>query len=558
MKLTHEICRQFYKKAGILEETIKALAKESEGNACTFAETAIQRGLVERDVAGEILGDSIGATYLNLYKTTFQDDVLALLPLELAQQYQAIPIYQSGETITLACTRPKDAKVQIALSRIIDKPVELVLCLPDELNAAYALRYQTESKIDALVLSFDFKKLTALTPERLVELRPIIEIADSLLLLALKENASDIHIEPKEHDCVVRFRVDGILNERLRLPVGLAIPLTARYKIMADINLVERRIPQDGRISFQTSFKVIDVQVSTLPTLHGEKTVMRFLGSLAETVPMNLDKLNFSESNLRAFKEILAQPNGIIFITGPMGAGKSTSLYAALNHINKPSINITTIEDPVEYEVETINQVQVNVKAGRDFAVVLRSILRQDPDVLLVGEIQDKETAQIVSRAALTGHLVLSTLHTNNALQALTRLIDMGVERYIVAPAIIGVLAQRLLRRLCEHCKVEHQNLDIALLRRYFYWKNSELPVFYKSVGCPYCNHKGYKGRIAIHEFLKVDNTMRDYILQGRSYNDICDYAYSIGFQDLRFDGFIKALQGFTSLDEVIRVTMDD
>lgn len=558
MKLTHEICRQFYKKSGILEETIKVLAKESEGNAYTFAETAIQRGLVDRDVAGTILGNSVGVNYLNLYKTSFQDDVLALLPLELAKQYQAIPVYKTGDKIILACTHPEDSKVQSALSRIIGKPVELALCLPDELNAAYALRYQTENKIDELVLSFDFKKLTTLTPERLVELRPIVDMADSLLLLALKENASDIHIEPKGHSCAVRFRIDGILSERLHLPIALAAPLTARYKIMADISLVEHRIPQEGQMRFQTAFKTMDAQVSTLPTLHGEKTVIRFLSSLAETVPLNLDKLNFSETNLHNFKEILAQPNGLIFITGPTDSGKSTTLYATLNHINKPGVNITTVEDSVKCEVETINQVQINAKAGRDFAVVLRSILNQDPDVLLVSEILDKETAQIVSKAALTGRLVLSTLHTDNAQQALTRLIDMGVERYIVAPAIIGVLAQRLLRRLCEHCKTEYKELDSEFLQRYFYWKNPELPTFYKPVGCSYCNYKGYKGRIAIHEFLKVDNTIRDYILQGRSYNNIYDYIYSIGFRNLRFDGFIKALQGLTSLEEVLRVTIDN
>lgn len=558
MKLTQEICRQFYKKAEMPEESIKSLGKKSEGNAYAFAEMAIHCGLADRDVAGMILGDSIGVTYVNLYKTLFQDDVLALLPLELARQYQAIPIYQAGEAITIACTHPEDKKVSGALSRILAKPVNLLLCLPDELNAAYMLRYHSDSKIDDIVFSFDFKQLNSMTPERLVELRPIVEISESLLLLALKENASDIHIEPKEYDCVIRFRIDGVLSERLRLPVGLATPLTARYKMMAEMNITEHRIPQDGRISFQTAIKTIDVRVSTLPVLHGEKTVMRLLGSLTDNVPVNLDKLDILENNLRRFKETLAQPNGIIFVTGSMGSGKSTTLYAALNHINKPDINITTIEDPVEYEVATINQVQVNIKAGRDFSTVLRSILRQEPDVLLVGEIRDKETAQMISKAALTGHLVLSTLHTNNALQAITRLVDMGVEPYMVAPAIIGVWAQRLLRRLCVHCKVAHHDLDIALLQHYFYWKNTELPTFYKPVGCQHCNHKGYKGRMGIHEFLKVDDTMRDYILQGRSYNDICNYAYSIGFKDLRFDGFVKALQGFTSLEEVIRVTADN
>lgn len=322
MKLTHEICRQFYKKASIPEDTIKALAKECEGDANMFAEMAIHRGLAERDVAGMILGESIGSTYLNLYKTLFQDEVLALLPLEIAQQYQAIPIYQFGEAITVACTHPEDPKVHIALTRIIGKPVDLLLCLPDELNAAYTLRYQSRSRIDDIVLSFDFKQLNMMTPEKLVELRPIVEIADSLLLLALKENVSDIHIEPKQHDCVVRFRIDGVLSERLRLPASLATPLAARYKIMAEISLSEHRIPQDGRISFQTPVKAIDVRVSTLPTLHGEKIVMRLLGSLADTVPLNLDKLNISESNLKLFKGTLSQPNGLIFITGPTGSEK--------------------------------------------------------------------------------------------------------------------------------------------------------------------------------------------------------------------------------------------
>jgi type IV pilus assembly protein PilB len=285
---------------------------------------------------------------------------------------------------------------------------------------------------------------------------------------------------------------------------------------------------------------------------------MRLLSSLTDSVPVNLDKLDILENNLRRFKEVLAQPNGIIFVTGSMGSGKSTTLYAALNHINKPDINIITIEDPVEFEIATINQVQVNIKAGRDFNAVLHSILRQDPDVLLVGEMRDKETAQIASQVALTGHLVLSTLHTNNALQAITRLVDMGVAPYMVAPAIIGIWAQRLLRRLCVHCKAEDHDLDVAQLQHYFHWKSPELPIFYKPVGCEHCNHKGYKGRVGIHEFVKIDNTLRDYILQGRSYNDICNYAYSIGFKDLRFDGFVKALQGLTSLDEVIRVTADN
>jgi type IV pilus assembly protein PilB len=558
VKLTQEVCRLFYKKAGMSEESIKTLAKEAEGNAFTFAEMAIHRGFVERDIAGTILGNFLNISYLNLYKTPFQDEVTALLPLELAKKYQAIPIHQIEDTVTLACLHPEDPIIQAALSRIICKPVNLMLCLPDELNTAYSLHYQSGNKLDDLILSFDFKKLNALSPEKLAELRSIVEIADSLLLLALKENVSDIHIEPKEHDCVVRFRIDGILFERLRLPANLAMPLTARYKIMADINLAEHRMPQEGKITFQTSVKPIDVRVSILPVLHGEKTVLRLLGSLAqENVPMNLDKLHIENENLRRFKEVLAHSNGLVLVTGVSGVGKTTTLYAALNHINKAGINITTIEDHVEHEIAAFNQVAVNRKTDRDFATVLKSILNQDPDVLLISDIRDKETAQIASKAALTGQLVLSSVYTNNALQAITRLIDMDVEAHIVAPALIGVFAQRLVRRLCDHCKIKQQNLDETFLQHYFHWRNLELPTFYKPVGCKHCNNTGYKGRIGIHEFIKIDNTLRDYILQGRHYDDFFHYAYSTGFKDLRFDGFIKALQGLTSIEEVLHVTAD-
>lgn len=559
MKLTQEVCRVFYKKAGMSEDSIKTLAKEAEGNAFIFSEMAIHRGFIERDVAGEILGNLIKIPYVNLYKTPFQDEVIALLPLELAKKYQAIPIYQIEDTVTLACVHPEDSRIKSALSRLICKPINLMLCFPDELNAAYSLRYQSGNNIDDLILSFDFKKLTFLSPEKLVELRPIIDIADSILLLALKENVSDIHIEPKEHDCVIRFRVDGVLFERLRLPASLATPLTARYKIMADINITERRMPQEGKLTFQTSVKPIDMRVSTLPVLHGEKIVMRILGSLAqESVPMNLDKLHIEGENLRRFKEVLAQTNGLILVTGVSGAGKTTTLYAALNHINKSSINIITVEEIVEYEVAAFNQVAVNTKAGRDFAGVLKTILNQDPDVLLISDIRDKETAEIASKAALTGHLVLSSVYTNNALQAITRLIDMDVEAYVVAPALIGIFAQRLIRRLCEHCKKPQQDLDKTFLQHYFHWGNLELPTFYKPVGCKHCNNTGYKGRLGIHEFIKIDNTLRDYILQGRSHDDFSNYTYSTGFKDLRFDGFIKALQGLTSIEEVLRVTADD
>ncbi|MDX8398896.1 MAG: GspE/PulE family protein [Gallionellaceae bacterium] len=374
-------------------------------------------------------------------------------------------------------------------------------------------------------------------------------------MLALKERASDIHIEPKKNEVVVRFRIDGVLVDRLFLPGEMSLPLVSRYKISSEMDISERRKPQDGRLSFALPMKAIDLRVSSLPVMYGEKVVMRILGSLYASSILNLDKLDFSPEVLRPLKATLKHPQGILFVTGPTGSGKSTTLYAALNFINTRDINIVTIEDPVEYDVHSLNQVMVNDKVGRGFQEVLRSVLRQDPDAILVGEIRDPETARIAAQAALTGHLVLTSLHTNDAIQATTRLLEMGVERYVVAPAIIGALGQRLVRRLCEYCKTEYQ-ADPDELRPYFYWAaDAEMPTLYKGSGCEHCGGAGYVGRIGIHEFLKITPQIRDAIQQARDYDEILSLAVQQGFKNLRYDGFKKALRGLTSLDEVIRAT---
>ncbi|MDH5764607.1 MAG: GspE/PulE family protein, partial [Gammaproteobacteria bacterium] len=291
---------------------------------------------------------------------------------------------------------------------------------------------------------------------------------------------------------------------------------------------------------------------------HGEKVVMRLLGSAASGISLDLEKIGLSPHLKDLFKEAISEPNGIVFVTGPTGSGKSTTLYSALHYIDKPGINIMTIEDPVEYQMETITQSQVDAKAGRTFASILRAALRQDPDVILVGEIRDVETAKIASEAALTGHLVISTLHTNNSLQAISRLIEMGVEPHVVAPAIVGVLAQRLARKICEHCIISYKP-EAEELEKYFYWdKEMELPMLYKGTGCKYCGGIGYKGRIGIHEFVRINTRLRDRILSHASYNELVKVATEDGFRDMRFDGFCKMLEGQTTLDEVIRVTSTD
>ena len=381
---------------------------------------------------GELLASQLNRTYVNLSKTLFQDELVSMLTGEIAQRYRAIPLYHLGNAVTVAMVTPNDSQVVTALENLLMKPISPVFCFKDEIDSAIKVNYQSAQRVDDLVTSFDLTvfqggELSDAALVKLIDSKPLVELGDSIILLAFKERASDIHIEPKRNEVIVRFRIDGDLVDRLFLPTEIALPLTSRYKIASGMDITERRKPQDGRLSFVLPMKTLDLRVSCLPVMHGEKVMMRILGSLYASSILNLDKLDFSPEVLRPFKTTLKYQQGILFVTGPTGSGKSTTLYAALNFINTRDINIVTIEDPVEYEVPSLNQVMVNDKVGRGFKEVLRSVLRQDPDAILVGEIRDTETARIAAQAALTGHLVLATLHTNDAIQATTRLLEMGV-----------------------------------------------------------------------------------------------------------------------------------
>jgi type IV pilus assembly protein PilB len=560
IKLTESLIAALREKSRIPAPALDAMLKAAGGDAIELVQFIIIDGYLDRDSAGDLLATQIGHTYVNLSKTLFQAEALALLPGELAQRYQAIPLYQMGDTVTVGMLRPDDAKAVAELSTLLMKPVSPVFCFRDEIDSAIKVSYQSQANVDELVAKLDLTpflagKFSEENLSRLIESRPLVDLADSIILLALKDRTSDIHVEPKKTEVVVRFRIDGVLVDKLFLPLEMALPLASRYKIMAQMDITERRKPQDGRLSFQLPGKALDLRVSSLPVMYGEKVVMRILGSLSTSAALNLDKLDFSPEVLRPFKTTLKQPQGILFVTGPTGSGKTTTLYAALNFINTPEINVITIEDPVEYDLPTLNQVMVNDKVGRSFAAALRAVLRQDPDAILVGEIRDTETARIAAEAALTGHLVLTTLHTNDAIQATTRLLEMGVERFIVAPSIIGVLGQRLVRRLCEYCKTEYQP-DPDILRQFFFWREaSTLPHFYRGEGCERCGKSGYAGRMGIHEYLKVTPQIREAIMRERDYDEIMAIAVRQGFKTLRYDGFKKALRGLTSLDEVISAT---
>jgi type IV pilus assembly protein PilB len=389
--------------------------------------------------------------------------------------------------------------------------------------------------------------------KEVVDEAPIVKYVNVLVTQAIQDGASDIHIEPQEDGLRVRYRIDGVLHEVMRSPRGIQSGVISRLKIMSDIDIAERRVPQDGRMSVTVSGRKIDLRVATLPTVWGEKVVLRILDN--STARLALTDLGFEASNYERYSASFHKPYGMILVTGPTGSGKSTTLYATLNIIARPEINVITVEDPVEYRLPGINQVQVNFKAGLTFAAALRSILRADPDVVLIGEIRDHETAQIAVEAALTGHLVLSTLHTNDAPSAITRLTEMGIEPFLVGSALDAVLAQRLARRLCPRCKEPYTPEPEELLAAGFPWlPGEEMPVLYHPAGCSSCAHTGYKGRLALHEVMQATEEIERLTVARASASDIAHAARREGMHSLRDDGMIKVAEGVTSIEEILRV----
>jgi type IV pilus assembly protein PilB len=389
--------------------------------------------------------------------------------------------------------------------------------------------------------------------EKLAEEAPIIRIAHAIVQQAIREKASDIHIEPGQRSVRIRYRIDGVLNETMTVPKHIQNPLISRFKIMADLNIAERRVPQDGRIPIRHEGKDFDLRVSCLPTKYGEKIVMRILDK--SSTQIGLTKLGF-EPNIQAkLEELAQQPNGMLLTTGPTGSGKTTTLYSLLNRINSVEKNIITAEDPIEYDISGVAQVQMNKKAGLTFAVALRSFLRQDPDIIMVGEMRDLETAQIAVEASLTGHLVLSTLHTNDAPSAIMRLADMGVESYLIAATVIGIIAQRLCRKICTNCKEPYQVPASDLSRFGFVAESAnQMVTLYRGAGCEECRYKGYKGRVGLYELMTMNEEIAELVVRRAPVADVRDAAKTNGMRELREDGLLKVLEGMTTPDEVMRV----
>jgi type IV pilus assembly protein PilB len=486
-------------------------------------------------------------------------NALLVISEEEARKKKIIPLFVENDTLHIAMADPHDIFLIDNLRISTGYEIKPYKASEESIMEAISQYYkmtevsEVEEELDELLAEAE-ESAEAKKIDEIIEDAPIVKLVNSIITRGVRERASDIHIEPQEKDLRVRYRIDGVLQEVMRSPKSIQPGLISRFKIMAGLDIAEKRKPQDGHCSLTVSGKVYDFRVATLPTIYGERVVLRILAK--ESVLFDLDKLGFLPDSLEKFKNAYTKPYGAILITGPTGSGKSTTLYATLNVLNTPEKNIVTIEDPVEYRLPGINQVQVNPKIGFTFARGLRAILRTSPDIVMVGEIRDRETAEIAIEAALTGHLVFSTLHTNDAPSAISRLIEMGIEPFLVASAIDCVQAQRLARRLCAECKEPYKPTKKALEEIGFPLEDGEIPTLYRPKGCSKCNGTGYKGRIGIYEVMLVSETIERLAVEKATAEQIKKVALEEGMRTLRMDGFEKVRMGITSIEEVLRVVV--
>lgn len=509
----------------------------------------------ELDIA-RVLESQLNIPLIEISKEYIETETARLISENIAQRYKVIPVKQKGNRLILAMADPLDVFAIDDVRMTTGLEVEPVIAAESEIILAINRHFGLKETLNELISSSveDFLPeeeidIAALT--ELVEEAPIVKLVNNIISQAVLERASDVHIEPQEGGVRVRYRIDGVLFDRMNSPKKMQAPIISRLKIMADMDIAERRIPQDGRIQMVVENRDIDLRVSTLPVLHGEKVVMRILDKSKGLYHIN--SLGLIPQSAKTFKSIIKNPYGIILVTGPTGSGKTTTLYSILNKLNKPEENIITLEDPVEYSLTGINQVQLNVKAGLTFASGLRSILRQDPDIIMVGEIRDAETAKIAIQSAMTGHLVLSTLHTNTAAATITRLTDMEIEPFLVASSVVGIISQRLVRALCR-CKTPYtinqelkKELGLTDIMK-------DIDTLYRPKGCPLCNDTGYKGRLALQEVMSINNDIRELTTIKASADKIEEAAVKNGMTTIKIDGIYKAMKGLTSLEEVMRM----
>lgn len=505
-----------------------------------LGDALLERGYITERQLIEVLEFQLGIPQVSLYQYPVDQQVLGYIPREVAQRNFIMPLKIQDSSLVIAMKDPMDYYVIDDLELSTGLTISPVISTKDDISYAINKHYVNDEQS----IHFDMADSN--------DEAPVIRLLDQLLNTAVQLKASDLHIDPQEDTMLIRYRIDGRLQSDNILPKSLQNSLVARIKILADLNITQTRLPQDGRIKMMVDTTPVDLRISCLPTVHGEKIVIRILD--LNNALMQLSELNFSRDNHQKYRQLISQPSGLVLLTGPTGSGKTSTLYASINHLNKEQVNIVTIEDPVELPLRGINQVQVHSSIGLTFASGLRSILRQDPNIIMVGEIRDQETAEIAIRASLTGHIVFSTLHTNSAIDTVPRLIDMGIEPYLVVSSLNGVVAQRLVRKICRDCL---EKREVTVMEEEIFAKNDVAVehVFYGK-GCSSCHQQGYRGRVAVHEVLVLDDYVKGMLLNNISVQEIKSYTRSQGMRSLLQDGLEKVSAGLTTMEEIMQISI--
>ncbi|GGG04657.1 type II secretion system protein E [Paenibacillus aceti] len=543
-------------ESGIITEAeLQAALEEQRHSRRKLGDILLSQGAMTEHQLIEVLEFQLGIPHVTLSRFQIDPKLAQIVPETLARRYQALPIRADGRKLMVAMTDPLDLLVIDDLRMSTGFTIEPAIISQGELQLGIARLYGLQNSMNEMINDLNGEghievEESAITDED----SPVVRLVQQMIEQAVRLGASDIHVDPMDTQVVIRYRIDGMLRNERSIPKTMQGVVTARLKIMGNLNIAERRLPQDGRIKLSVDGKGIDIRLSSLPTVHGEKIVMRLLDTTSGI--KGIEKLGMTQHNLMLFKRMIEKQHGIVLLTGPTGSGKTTTLYSALQHLNQEQSNIITVEDPVEYMLEGVNQMQVHTAAGLTFAKGLRSILRQDPNIIMVGEIRDYETAEIAIRASLTGHLVFSTLHTNDAASTVVRLRDMGIEPYLISSSLIGVVAQRLVRRICPDCRTAYTP-DLQE-RIYLERIGVQADTLYRGTGCGTCGKSGYRGRMAIHEVLYLDDELRAAIVKGVPIQELRRYTGEQGMRSLFEDGLLKMQEGKTTLQEILRETGEE
>jgi len=559
---------ELVKNALISPEQLLEAQEAQKANGSRLGTQLVKLGYMTEKQLVEFLSQQYGVPPILLNEVSPEPDVVKLIPLGVVQKYMAIPFERNGSVLKVAMTDPTNIFAIDDLKFLTGYSIEVYVTSEESLKWAIDHFYDQSATLDDALNEIEGEKgeveiadtsdeVSVGDLEKEADQAPVIKLVNLILVDAIKKGASDIHIEPYEKFLRIRYRLDGILYEVMKPPLRLKNAIVSRLKIMSKLDIAERRLPQDGRIKLKIQGgKEVEFRVSVLPTLFGEKVVLRLLDK--SNLQLDMTKLGFEEEALKKFKEAIYKPWGMVLVTGPTGSGKTTTLYSALSELNKTECNISTAEDPVEFDLPGINQVHMHEEIGLTFASALRSFLRQDPDIIMVGEIRDFETAEIAIKAALTGHLVLSTIHTNDAPSTINRLLNMGIEPFLVASSVNLIVAQRLARKICPKCKVEDDIPKETLIQMGMDSDEASRTVCYRGKGCPDCGNTGYKGRIALYEVMPVNDSIKELILMGASASEIKKEAIKCGMKTLRQSGLTKISEGVTTVSEVMRTTIAD